>query len=126
MDFSFFLLLLFFWDRPPPPSLLNVALEIKKGELIAIVGPVGSGKSTLLSAMLGEVNIVGRNGRGCDEEGKKTGKHFLCSVSRWCCGGPSKRSPRNNLTFQLLFEFFFSSFFFFFFFLSFFFLFYFL
>ena len=71
-----FLFFFFFWDRPPPPSLLNVALEIKKGELIAIVGPVGSGKSTLLSAMLGEVNIVGRNGRGCDEEGKKTGKHF--------------------------------------------------
>jgi ABC-type multidrug transport system fused ATPase/permease subunit len=36
--------------------LSNIDLNVKKGELIAIVGPVGSGKSTLLSALLGELN----------------------------------------------------------------------
>ena len=36
--------------------LSNIDLRVKKGELIAIVGPVGSGKSSLLSALLGELN----------------------------------------------------------------------
>ena len=37
-------------------TLSNINIRVKKGELIAIVGPVGSGKSTLLSALLGELN----------------------------------------------------------------------
>ena len=41
--------------------LSNINFKVKKGELIAIVGPVGSGKSTLLSALLGELNK--QNGR---------------------------------------------------------------
>jgi ABC-type glutathione transport system ATPase component len=56
----------------PPPSLVDISLQVKKGELIAIVGPVGCGKSTLLSAILGEVNIVGRDGDGRDSSGNKT------------------------------------------------------
>ena len=35
--------------------LKNLNLEVKQGELIAIVGEVGSGKSSLLSAILGEM-----------------------------------------------------------------------
>ena len=31
---------------------------MKKGELIAVVGPVGSGKSSLLAACLGEMETV--------------------------------------------------------------------
>ena len=44
--------------QPPPPSLIfgkQHTLHIRKGETIAIVGPVGSGKSTLLAAILGEI-----------------------------------------------------------------------
>jgi ABC-type multidrug transport system fused ATPase/permease subunit len=34
---------------------------IKKGELVAVVGPVGSGKSTLVSAILGDMNLINNN-----------------------------------------------------------------
>ena len=37
-------------------SLNNVNLKLKRGELVAVVGPVGSGKTTLLSALLGELH----------------------------------------------------------------------
>lgn len=37
-------------------KLLAVNLSVRKGQLVAVVGPTGSGKSTLLSALLGELN----------------------------------------------------------------------
>ena len=37
-------------------GLINTNINVKKGELVAVVGPVGSGKSTLLSALLGELH----------------------------------------------------------------------
>ncbi|XP_069173762.1 ATP-binding cassette sub-family C member 3 isoform X2 [Procambarus clarkii] len=36
-------------------SLQQVELEVKKGQLVAVVGPVGAGKSSLISALLGEM-----------------------------------------------------------------------
>ncbi|KAJ6225732.1 hypothetical protein RDWZM_004277 [Blomia tropicalis] len=36
-------------------TLKNINLSIKKGSLVAIVGPVGSGKSSLISAILGDM-----------------------------------------------------------------------
>ncbi|KAJ3555698.1 hypothetical protein NM688_g2432 [Phlebia brevispora] len=67
----------FTWDSPPPEinkgetketgtekshepadvvfNLQNVNLEIPKGQLTAIVGPVGSGKTSLLEALIGEM-----------------------------------------------------------------------
>ncbi|KAI8344113.1 multi drug resistance-associated protein MRP [Chlamydoabsidia padenii] len=38
----------------PPTVLSDINLQVKKGELLAIVGRVGTGKSTLISALLGE------------------------------------------------------------------------
>ena len=33
----------------------SIDLEVKKGELVAVVGQVGTGKSSLISAILGEM-----------------------------------------------------------------------
>lgn len=48
---------MFSWDDEGEDAVLKgVNLEIKKGELAAIVGTVGSGKSSLLASILGELN----------------------------------------------------------------------
>ncbi|KAM8852537.1 ATP-binding cassette sub-family C member 2 isoform 1-T1 [Synchiropus picturatus] len=46
----------FAWDRDQEPLLKNVNLDIKPGQLVAVVGAVGSGKSSLISAILGEMH----------------------------------------------------------------------
>ncbi|KAL2345413.1 hypothetical protein Fmac_006698 [Flemingia macrophylla] len=46
-------------------DLKNINLEIKKGELTAIVGTVGSGKSSLLASILGEMHKVSGKVRVC-------------------------------------------------------------
>ncbi|KAI8804246.1 P-loop containing nucleoside triphosphate hydrolase protein [Cladochytrium replicatum] len=43
---------------PEVSTLRNIALEIPKGSLVAIVGAVGSGKSSLLNAMIGEMKKI--------------------------------------------------------------------
>ncbi|EEC13294.1 multidrug resistance protein, putative [Ixodes scapularis] len=45
------------WSKERAPALRNINLSIKRGQLIAIVGPVGSGKSSLLSALLGNLRV---------------------------------------------------------------------
>lgn len=56
----------FSWDGKET-TLKNINLNVQKGSLTAVVGPVGSGKSSLISAFLGEmeklsgeVNVDGR------------------------------------------------------------------
>jgi ATP-binding cassette subfamily C (CFTR/MRP) protein 2 len=49
----------FSWDDEGGEEVLkNLNLEIKKGELAAIVGTVGSGKSSLLASILGEMHKI--------------------------------------------------------------------
>ncbi|GKV36543.1 hypothetical protein SLEP1_g44664 [Rubroshorea leprosula] len=49
----------FSWDPElRVPTLRDVALEIKKGQKIAVCGPVGAGKSSLLHAILGEIPTI--------------------------------------------------------------------
>ncbi|XP_040071111.1 multidrug resistance-associated protein 1-like [Ixodes scapularis] len=47
----------FSWSKHRSPSLRNINLNIKRGQLIAVVGPVGSGKSSLLSALFGDIQV---------------------------------------------------------------------
>lgn len=46
----------FSWEREAEPLLKNISLDIKPGQLVAVVGAVGSGKSSLISALLGEMH----------------------------------------------------------------------
>jgi ABC-type iron transport system FetAB ATPase subunit len=43
----------FTWDLGSAPSLTDIHVQIRKGQLVAVVGPTGCGKTSLLSAMLG-------------------------------------------------------------------------
>uniref|UniRef100_A0A663MJT2 Multidrug resistance-associated protein 4 n=1 Tax=Athene cunicularia TaxID=194338 RepID=A0A663MJT2_ATHCN len=57
-----------YWDKSlESPALQQVSFTVRRGELLAVVGPVGAGKSSLLSAVLGElpkdkglINVTGR------------------------------------------------------------------
>ncbi|CAK9145577.1 unnamed protein product [Ilex paraguariensis] len=56
----------FSWDDEGTEEVLkDVNLEIKKGELAAIVGTVGSGKSSLLASILGELHKISGKVRVC-------------------------------------------------------------
>uniref|UniRef100_T1JBH2 Uncharacterized protein n=1 Tax=Strigamia maritima TaxID=126957 RepID=T1JBH2_STRMM len=45
----------FLWGPNDDPILNNVSMQVRKGSLVAVVGPVGAGKSSLLAALLGEM-----------------------------------------------------------------------
>ena len=45
----------FGWTKEKPKLLSDINLNILKGKLVIVVGPVGCGKSTLLKGLLGEV-----------------------------------------------------------------------
>ncbi|KAI8561656.1 hypothetical protein RHMOL_Rhmol04G0357300 [Rhododendron molle] len=61
----------FSWDDEGEDAVLTgLNLEIKKGELAAIVGTVGSGKSSLLASILGELH-------------KKSGKVRVCGTTAY-------------------------------------------
>ncbi|XP_010618468.1 canalicular multispecific organic anion transporter 2 isoform X1 [Fukomys damarensis] len=45
----------FTWAQDLPPSLHSLDIQVLKGTLVAVVGPVGCGKSSLVSALLGEM-----------------------------------------------------------------------
>ncbi|XP_041279325.1 ATP-binding cassette sub-family C member 4 isoform X1 [Onychostruthus taczanowskii] len=56
------------WDKSlETPTLQQISFTVRRGELLAVIGPVGAGKSSLLSAVLGElpkdkglINVTGR------------------------------------------------------------------
>lgn len=45
----------FTWAQDLPPILHSLDIQIPKGALVAVVGPVGCGKSSLVCALLGEM-----------------------------------------------------------------------
>eukprot|EP00439_Symbiodinium_sp_Y106_P008455 s4836_g1.t1 len=53
---------LFCREKPSEVALHDLNLEVKKGEMVALVGGVGSGKSLLLEAALGELHPASATG----------------------------------------------------------------
>lgn len=48
-------------------ALKNISLNVSKGKLIGIIGPVGSGKSSLLQAILGNYSINSNSDHGTNK-----------------------------------------------------------
>lgn len=74
-------------DTGEPFSLRDIDLEIPRGRLVAIVGPVGSGKSSLLRALLGEMRTFGSVEFG--------GRLGYCQQSAWI----QNATVRDNIVF---------------------------
>lgn len=74
--------------KPGERTLRNINLEVKRGQLVAVVGEVGSGKSSLLSALLGDIPKV---------SGRVTlnGSVAYCPQQAWI----QNATLRNNITF---------------------------
>jgi len=45
----------FTWKDEEEATLANLSMDVRRGQLVAVVGIVGSGKSSLLSALLGDM-----------------------------------------------------------------------
>lgn len=72
----------FSWNAPSSVAddrnkLTNVNLEIPRGHLTAIIGPVGSGKTMLLSALLGELNKTNGSGKIHSVSKRARVTHFM-------------------------------------------------
>ena len=52
----------FEWDSKMGPVLENINVEVKRNQLVAVVGQVGSGKSSLISLLLNELSQTNANG----------------------------------------------------------------
>ncbi|KZV32355.1 ABC transporter C family member 14-like [Dorcoceras hygrometricum] len=89
----------FSWDDEGGlEAVKNLNFEIKKGELVAVVGTVGSGKSSLLAAVLGEMNKLSGKIRVC-------GTTAYVSQTAWIQNGTIQEnivfgSPMNRKRYQ--------------------------
>ncbi|KAJ3271363.1 hypothetical protein HDV01_006868 [Terramyces sp. JEL0728] len=73
-------------DSPKPQFLLEIPqLNIAKGSLIGVVGPIGSGKSTLFSGLIGEAVRV----NGTDNI---NGKIAYCQQIPWILSGSIEKN----------------------------------
>lgn len=86
---------------PPPPApdpvcLQNLTFSVKRGALVAVVGPVGSGKSSLLAALTGEMQLL----EGSVGRSKGAGQVALAAQVPWVVNS----TLRENVTFGAPFD----------------------
>jgi len=74
-------------------SLDKISVKVKKGQLVAFVGPVGSGKSSMLLTMLGEMPI-------CDGYSNIQGNIVYTPQESWVFAG----TVRENILFGLAYD----------------------
>ncbi|SCV70351.1 BQ2448_1745 [Microbotryum intermedium] len=81
-------------EAPAPPSRLHdISLDVPRGQLLCVVGPVGSGKSSLLQGLLGEM----RKTRGQVVWG---GSVSYCAQTAWA----QNQTLRENILFGRPFD----------------------
>lgn len=77
------------WNQNETQTALNdISIDLKPGDLLAVIGPVGAGKSSLLMALLKELPLL--SGR-IEVEGRLS----YASQQAWCFND----SVRNNILF---------------------------
>ncbi|KAM4844750.1 ATP-binding cassette sub-family C member 3 [Thomomys bottae] len=90
----------FTWAQDLPPTLHSLNIQIPKGALVAVVGPVGCGKSSLVSALLGEMEklegMVSVKVRGirAPEKGMRLGQPGANSEANFCGQGTVAYVPQ--------------------------------
>jgi ATP-binding cassette subfamily C (CFTR/MRP) protein 1 len=62
-------------------TLVNLNLDIKRGQLVAVIGPVGSGKSSFLSALLGELLLRSSEEMGLQPSAEAPTLHVIGNIA---------------------------------------------
>ncbi|VDP78169.1 unnamed protein product [Echinostoma caproni] len=84
----------FYWSDPGHLVLSDISLKVKRGQLVAVTGPVGSGKSALLLAILGELQSTSTSGQ--ISHGSRP-RYAYVSQTPWICSG----TVQDNIVFGL-------------------------
>jgi ATP-binding cassette subfamily C (CFTR/MRP) protein 4 len=77
----------FTWNSENGATLKDVTLELKEGELVAVVGAVGAGKTSLLNAIIGEMSLVGQTGFPVDKIQLNVSSLSYCSQKPFIVSG---------------------------------------
>ncbi|KZV74002.1 hypothetical protein PENSPDRAFT_244681 [Peniophora sp. CONT] len=80
-------------EEGKPFEVTGIEMRVKRGSLVAIVGPVGSGKTSLLQGLIGEMRVTSGNVRF-------GGDLAYCSQSAWI----QNATIRENICFGRSFE----------------------
>ena len=71
------------------PLLYDVQLQVRKGEMVGLLGPNGSGKTTLLrlvsGVLLPQQGTIALDGRNLQDWGRRGFSEYCCGSTRIAC-----------------------------------------